>query len=126
MSTLRYLDIFQQPIRRFTTNDDHLVPYDCSCMLLTVFSKLSNIVSGERNQPQLSIEFILQSEGSKYFTLNRGVGFSPLMERTIQFSEPPEAQLLSSVPLDEEWKFRSSASLFAAATPSPYHDKPPS
>lgn len=55
----------------------------------------------------------------KYFTLKRGVGFSPLIESTIQFSELPEVQLLSSGALDEEWQLSSSGSPLPDATPSP-------
>lgn len=108
----------------------HQLSPSCSLwLLLHAIDSISKIITWsiwrKKSITAFHLNVSFQIEGSKYFTLNRGAGFSPLIESTIQFSEPPEVQLLRSVPLDEEWKFRSSASLLAAATPSPYHTRIP-
>lgn len=53
-----------------------------------------------------------------HFTLNRAVGLSPAIDKTIHFPELPDAQLLISGAADEHWQSSSSARLVAGAAHS--------
>lgn len=60
---------------------------------------------------------------TKNYTLKRGAGFSPAIDKTIQFSDCPEAPILISGTSEARWPSCSSECLLAGAAHSLYKQK---